>query len=211
MDYWEQQLENAQDEYNYYRRKYQNSYSDYKTCDRKISSFQSQQTYYQNMISNLRNNRLNFEKRLKGLQDIVKKLDSSGGMFSDNVPDKIATAANHLVEIQEAYEKSIVFGDVSSADISDAFKVKTVTEQINSDNALRHFKRKRDELQTALDDVKKSIAKAEDEIKDLKTQIRALEDTQRQLQSTMRNCTINMNMCDRNIRRINDILEDGYF
>jgi len=193
MSYWNPTPDEAYDQYYYNKRKYEQAYSQRKTLDRQKTSYESQQAYQKNNINNLKNEKLNFEKRLKGLKEIIEKLESNGGVFSKNVPAAISATERPVTEMTTAYERSIIVSGISSSDISSAFKVKQVTAHYASSNALQGYKRKYDELQTAIENVNRSIANAENEIRNLKNRINEINDMQRQLRSSMNNCTMNMN------------------
>lgn len=193
MSYWNPTPDEAYDQYYYNKRKYEQAYSQQKTLDRQRSSLENQQAYQKDNIKNLRNDKLNFEKRLKGLKDIIDKLESSGGMFKKTVPASISATDRLITEMANAYERSIVVTGISRSDISNAFKVKQVSAHHASSSALQEYKVKYAELQTAIENVNKSINNAENEIRSLKSRISDINDMQRQLRMSMRNYTMNMN------------------
>jgi len=193
MSYWDPSSEEAYNEYYYNKRKYEQAYAQKKSLDRQKDNITYQQSWQKNNINNLKNDKLNFEKRLKGLEDIISKLESGGGLFSKSVPEAISDTERPLTDTVESYRQSITSNGIKQGDIYSSFKVKSVTAHYASNNALNIYKRKYNELQTAIVNVNRSIDAAEEEIKNLTNRINDINDMQRQLNYNMNNYSQNMN------------------
>ena len=110
-------------------------------------------------ISNSRTDKLNFEKRLKDIQNIIRMLEgTAGGLFSTNVPGSIRGANVSLRTTNENYHRSIQLIGGGSADIEDAFRAKSVEEDRYSSSALNEYKNAARDLEEKIENLKRQIA-----------------------------------------------------
>ena len=97
--------EEATDAYNYYKSKYNSAASQKKASEQQESNYRAQKDAAKNALSNAKSDKVNFEKRLRGIEDIIKMLEGTGGWFSTDVPGEISTAtkrAMHTPKIGKA-------------------------------------------------------------------------------------------------------------
>lgn len=124
-------------------------------------------------ISSSRTDKLNFEKRLKDIQNIIRMLEgTSGGLFSTNVPGSIQGANTSLRTTNENYHRSIQLIGGGSADMENAFRAKSVEEDPYSSSALTEYRKAARELEREIENLKQQIAQLSSQMDALSQKIR---------------------------------------
>lgn len=123
-----------------------------------IDNYQQQKRYAAAQISSARGEKTNFEKRLRGIEEIIKVLEGSG-WFSENAPQSIDKANSALQSANSNYQQCIQLtnGTPPAADMEETFRAKSVEDDPNSGEALRAYRQERDRLQQAIIDLNNKI------------------------------------------------------
>lgn len=174
------------DRYRELNRKYDEAEAEKHRSERRESSYNSQRKSKNNQLSSKKTQKKNREKRLDGVKKIIKQLDGSAGMFSNDVPEKITKAAKALDKADSRYKESIrVSGGMPVASLETALYIKSVTADSNSAAALTGYKTEKTRVENLIAGLKKEIVKLEDEIASLKRKINSENDRQRELAARM--------------------------
>ena len=123
-----------------------------------IDNYREQKKYAAAQISSAKGEKTNFEKRLRGIEGIIKILEGSSWL-SENAPQSIAKANSTLQSANSSYQKCIRLtnGTPPSADMEATFRAKTVEDDPNSSEALRAYHQERDRLEQAIIDLNNKI------------------------------------------------------
>ncbi len=184
----------AAEMYSYYKHKYENAANQKRASERLEQSYISQRSSASSQLNNAKAQKVNLEKRLEGVEKIIKMLEGTGGWFSTNVPNAIQTAKNKLKQADNSYRSSIkVTGGIAAASIESAFATKAVEEDANSANALNEFKKERTRLEQAISELNSQINNLAATIANLTSSINACNETQASLQSAMNSYAYDMN------------------
>ena len=135
-------------------------------------------------ISSSRSEKINFEKRLQGIRDIIKMLEG-GGFFSTDVPATIRDANTTLTSTNDSYHKCIRLSEGGAADMENVFQAQSVPDDQNSGRALEEFKAAARELDAAIKDLERRIANLEGQMGELTKKINACSAEQASLRKTM--------------------------
>lgn len=136
-----------------------------------LSSYEAEENYYyfknkcenalidrqetKSSITQCECDKLNFDKRIKDLEKIIEMLERNnpftGISFSIDNANKLA------IETDDSFKECIKSNDLACANLNDVFKTKSVTEDINSNNALIEFKNEKQRLEDAIDNLNRKI------------------------------------------------------
>ena len=90
-----------------------------------MDNYRAEKKYAAEQISSARGERTNFEKRLRGIEDIIKVLEGTG-WFSENAPQSIDKANSALQSANSNYQQCIrLSGGVSAADMEETGRRKS--------------------------------------------------------------------------------------
>ena len=76
----------AEEACEYYQRKYENAAYELRASERKQQEYNSQKRSALSRKNSLSEQKVNFEKRLEGIERIIAMLEGTGGLFVENVP-----------------------------------------------------------------------------------------------------------------------------
>lgn len=184
----------AAEMYSYFKHKYEDAANQKRASERLESSYVSQKNSAVSQLNAANSQRVNLEKRLEGVEKIIKMLEGSGGWFTSSVPEAIDKAKSKLKQADSSYRSSIrVIGGTTSASIESAFAIKTVEEDPNSANALSEFKKERTRIEQAITELQSQINNLSSLISSLTGSINACNQTQASLQSAMNSYAYDMN------------------
>lgn len=186
--------EEAAEAYDYYKHKYSTAAYQRNASIRQEQSYASEKNAATSKMNGLSAQKLNFEKRLEGIENIIKMLEGSGGWFSTNVPGAISKAVSSIKKADTSYRQSIrMSGGVAAASLETAFKAKGVEEDGNSASALQGYKAEKARLEQSIADIKAQIAALSGLISSLSSKISACSADQAALQRTMNSSAYEMN------------------
>lgn len=184
----------AAEMYSYYKHKYEDAANQKRASERLESSYVSQKNSAVSQLNAASSQRVNLEKRLEGVERIIKMLEGSGGWFTSSVPEAIDKAKSKLKQADSSYRSSIrVIGGTTAASIETAFAIKSVEEDPNSANALSEFKKERTRIEQAITELQSQINNLSSLISSLTSSINACNQTQASLQSAMNSYAYDMN------------------
>lgn len=194
MSWYNPTPEEASEEYSYYKHRYSDAAAQRSASMRLEDSYVSERNAANSQLSSLSSQKLNFEKRLEGIDNIIKMLEGTGGWFSTNVPSTITKAVSSIQKTDASYHQSIrMTGGTAAASLATAFRTKTVDEDANSASALQGYKTERAKLEQNIIDLNNQIASLSGMISSLNGKINACNADQASLQRTMNESAYVMN------------------
>ena len=157
-------------------------------------SFRSQKQYVSAQISAGRTERINFEKRLAGIGEIIRILEG-GGFFSANPPRAISDANQSIQAANLSYQKCVRLVDGNgAADMEAVFKAQTVDGDFNSGKALLEYKQEKRDLEQKIAELKARLAQLSDAADALTRQISDASAQQWLARSSMLSNAFDMNL-----------------
>ena len=194
MSWFNPTSEEASEAYSYYKNRYSSAASQRNASIRQEQSYSAERSAANSQMSSLSAQKLNFEKRLEGIENIIKMLEGSGGWFSANVPSAIFKAVSSIQKADTSYHQSIrMTGGSAAASLETAFKTKTVEEDNNSASALQGYKAEKARLEQSIAELKAQIAALSSLISSLSSKISECNAVQAALQTTMNASAYEMN------------------
>ena len=180
--------------YEYYKGKYNRAANQKAASEHKERGYISERNAATAKINALNPQKTNLEKRLRGVEEIIKMMEGKGGWFSANVPESIERAKNAVTKTDESFRRSIkLSGGISAACLETAFKTKTVSEDEHTASALSAFIAERNRLEEKLALINKQITDVSSQISSLKRKIDACNAEQASLRSSMNSYLYDMN------------------
>jgi len=164
----------ASDSYYHYKNKYTNAANDLRACRAQNDNLSGQVSSLNTQMGNISSQKLNFEKRLEGIEEIIKMMEGTSiGWFSVGVPEAISRANRSLNEADSAYHSCMVVTDgPSAASLTQAFETKTVEGEASSSAALQQYKAEKARLEQAIENLKRQLANIGNAIDTINAQIR---------------------------------------
>lgn len=193
MSWYNPTPDEAEEAYAYYKRQYSDAASARNASIRQEQNYVSQRNSAKTQIGNLSSQKINFEKRLAGIEKIIKMLEGSGGWFSENVPGEINKANKSIKKADSSYRGSIKMTGAPAASLENAFNVKSVEADPNSASALRDFKNEKSRLEQSLSDIKNQLNSLSSLVSTLNSKIFACNAEQFSLRNTMNTSAYEMN------------------
>ena len=194
MSWYNPTPEEAEDCYYFHKGRYERAAQEKRASEQAENRYRTEKATAQSTMNNLRSDKINFEKRLKGIEDIIKMLEGNGGWFSNNVPDAISKAGKQLEKAEESYKGSIrLTGGGTQASLETAFHTPTVGEESHSAAALTAYKQEKTRLEQAIADVNRQLGSLSSTIDNLNQKIRDCNATQASLSSSMWSSAYDMN------------------
>lgn len=186
--------EEAANAYSYYKTKYCNAANQKYASEKQEQSYVSQKSSASSRMRSLSSEKVNFEKRLNGIVNIIKMLEGNGGWFAVNVPSTISKVSSALSKTDSSYRNSIkMTGGVAAASLESAFKAKSVDSDINSATALQRYKTEKARLEQEIANLNTQITTLTNTISTLTSKINACNATQASLRSSMNSYAYEMN------------------
>lgn len=194
MSWYNPSPEEAAESYSYYKNKYYSAASQKRNSEKLEQGYVSQRNSANTQLSSLSSQKVNFEKRLSGIEKIIKMLEGNGGWFSTNVPDAITKVVSALKKTDVSYRNSVrMTGGVAAASIETAFATQTVEGESHSASALQQYKSEKARLEQEIANLKSQISSLSATISSLTSKINSCNSTQAALRSTMNSCAYEMN------------------
>lgn len=184
----------ASEYYRYYKRKYLDGISARNASRKKEESYISQRNQKKNQLSQCKAEKSSADKRLNDMNNIIKMLEGSQGIFGTNVPSSISKAEKALDNIESSFHKTIrlINGNGAKPDIKAAFEIKSVDKNTHSNAALVQFKKERSALQQKITNINNSISSLNSAISQLDRSIRACDSEQASLNRQIKSYLVQM-------------------
>ena len=183
----------ALEAYQYYKGKYAESASRRSEYRRQERQYISERSSAKSEIRSCKAQKINFEKRISGIEKIIKMLEGNAGWFSADVPGAISKARKTLKNVDQSYQKCIRMTGVHAASFETAFHVSSVEENSHSRCALQEYKTEKQRLQSELSKLKKQIENLSSLISSLNAKITAASNAQSSMTSAMNSYAYDMN------------------
>ncbi len=192
MSWYNPTPDEATDAYTANKNKYADAASQLRASQRQEDNYRAAQRSAVAQQANLASQKLNFEKRLEGIQKIVKMLEGSGGWFSTNVPEAIADGTRTLRKLDDSYRKSIRC-DTPATSLEAALGVPTVEGDPRSAAALQSYKNEAVRLEQSIQQINSQLASLAAQIATLAKNIQACDAAQSALRRVMNGASYEMN------------------
>ncbi len=184
----------AEEAYSYYKVKYERAASQKYTSERQEAAYIAEKTAAVTKLNSLSSQKASFEKRLRGIEEIIRILEGTGGWLSANVPEAIENAKKSLSKADTSFSGSMrLSGVAGTMCLQNAFLTKTVEEDTHSATALAAFRAEKARLETELDNLHQQLDSLSDLVSSLKSKINACNATQRSLKHSMNSHAYDMN------------------
>ncbi len=184
---WNNPSENeAEEACDYYRKKYEDAAWNLRAAERDHQEYRSQKSAAVGKRDNLSQQKVNFEKRLEGIERIIAMLEGTGGLFTENVPETIRKAQKSLSKTDESFRSSIrLTGGSAAPSFENAFETKSVEADAHTASALQAFKREKNRLEKEIENLKIQISRLSELIDDLNRKISACVEYQAEMRYRM--------------------------
>ncbi|MBR1481567.1 MAG: hypothetical protein IJ598_01220 [Ruminococcus sp.] len=180
--------EEAQEAYDYAKSRYQNAAEEYLSNKKKLDAFYGARGGLSAQTASVRGDKLNFEKRIEEIGDILTLLSDGGKV------DEAVGQANAAAKVAEAaMAQSIVCSGVNSPSLASIFRCPTVSENTHSVTARDELRKEKNRLEQALADINAKLNALELELQQMTGQMNALASMQNDLSRTMHACSYEMN------------------
>ena len=180
----------AEEEYYNSKRNYQNASYNYNrlsnTENAERQNFQNLKNQYQACS----NQKLNFQKRIKDLDEIIAAMERSGFL---SLPNSINNANNAVKGADEAYKSCIKCTGIQAADIIGAFSLATVEGDNDSNSALNDFKKEKQRLENSVKDIERNMQNIYSQAESTASRIRNICDQKSSYRRIMRSSAYTMN------------------
>jgi predicted nucleic acid-binding Zn-ribbon protein len=186
--------EEAEEAYEYYKSKYQKAANQKRASERQEEAYIDQRNSAKSQLNSLSEQKELLEKRLEGVEDLIKAMEGTGGWFAADVPGAIEKAQQSLTKADSSFRSSMrLSGGAGAASLETAFQTKAVGADANSSAALAGFKAEKTKLEQEIAELTTQIANLSSLITSLTEKIKACNDTQSALRSSMNSYAYDMN------------------
>ncbi|MBQ2469977.1 MAG: hypothetical protein II709_07485 [Ruminococcus sp.] len=163
----------AQDCYDAAKSRFNNAAEEYTSAGKKLGACEDAYKRTSAQADSMRSDKLNFEKRVEQIGDVIRDLDVEGRVNTD------IYESNRFAGIVEAnFAESIICSGVNCPSITQALKTPFVSENRFSLNALNELRKEKARLEQAIRDVNAKLNALEQEMEALNKQMNALVQVQ---------------------------------
>lgn len=185
--------EEASQNYAFYKNQYNNAAQNKYASEKQELGYINQKNAATNQLESANSQKLNFEKRIAGISEIINLLEGTPSRGVSDVPSVISEARNKLSQVDEVYNVVISFSGTEVTNFGDVFENKTVEGDINSSSALQSYKNEKTRIEQSLENVKSQINSLTQTIESLNRSIASCNSYQASCQSTMSSSAYEMN------------------
>ena len=183
--------EEAAEEYYNSKSRYTDAANQRAESMRQEEGFRAERQSALNQLWDAQNQKLNFEKRLEQLREIIAMLTGSSGRL--DVPG-IIQKMNQAAEIAgESYRDSVLCADISAAGIGDVYRGKSVPEDPDTSTALDELQKEAVRLENAIEELRQKMIQLESLAADLANKISQCAAMQADLRRVMYSSAYDMN------------------
>ena len=175
----------AAEAYSYYKNKYYDAAEQKKKSQKQEQIYISEKATVSAKYNSLSDQKVDINKRLKGIIRIIKMLEGTGEVFSENVPFAISKSASVLKKTDESYKSSIKMSGKSAATLEGVFLVKTVEGDSRTAITLQQLRNERYKLEEQISTLDSQINSLSVTISSLNSKIASCNSTQASLTKTM--------------------------
>ena len=163
----------AQDCYDAAKSRFNNAAEEYTSAGKKLGACEDAYKRTSAQADSMRSDKLNFEKRVEQIGDVIRDLDVEGRVNTD-----IQEANRFAGVVEENFAESIICSGVNCPSITQALKTPFVSENRFSLNALNELRKEKARLEQAIRDVNAKLNALEQEMEALNKQMNALVQVQ---------------------------------
>ena len=169
----------------YHYKKSEQAYLDAKngrnSAENALASYNSQKKSTESSLSSSKSEKKNLEARLEDIRVIISLLEN-------NVPLQISKANRAAEMAGEKYVSAIKCSEITNASIQDAYRTKSVEEDINSANTYQSCLNEKTRLEAAIENLRIQIQNLNNKIDLLNTNIRSAVNTYSNYDNEMKSC-----------------------
>ena len=163
----------AQDCYDAAKSRFSNAAEEYTSAGKKLGACEDAYKRTSAQADSMRSDKLNFEKRVEQIGDVIRDLDVEGRVNTD------IYESNRFAGIVEAnFAESIICSGVNCPSITRALRTPFVSENQFSLTALSELKKEKRRLEQAIKDVAAKLSAMDQEMEELNKQMNALVQVQ---------------------------------
>ena len=186
----------AEDEYYNLRWSYRQDSNRCANIQRQRDNIAWQQSENRAQMHSLRDDALNFERRIEDLERIIGMLTGQGGGLFGRMgcPDRrVETFNTKASRTGEEYTGAIVCTGVASADIASLYRCPTVAENAHSSSALQQIRNECERLREAVRKINEQIDALDEATRQRAAKAEALEGEYDSIRSRMNSTIYEMN------------------
>lgn len=120
--------------------------------------YHDEQNYVNHLMQESFHDKINFEKRIEDIQNLIRFLSDENKMHLLSVPHVINYYQSSADHAGTSYRESIQSPDLSAADLSTALRCESVEENMHSAQALALFQKELARLEQAIQDINARIS-----------------------------------------------------
>ena len=178
----------AQDCYDAAQSRFNNVAEEFISAGKKIHGYGDVYRQTAAQAESMRSDKLNFEKRVEQIGDVIRDLDVEGRVNTD-----IQEANRFAGVVEENFAESIICSGVNCPSITRALRTPFVSENQFSLTALSELKKEKRRLEQAIRDVNAKLSAMEQEMEELNKQMNALTQLQADLRKVINGSVYEMN------------------
>lgn len=181
----------AEDSYYHAKNTYANAAAQKSASQRAERNYIAQKNACASDIQSCQTEKTNFEKRIAGIDAIIKALEGSGGAGID-VPDMIRSVNTAAGNVDASFKGAIHCAEILPADFGGIFSSKSVYDDAHSNDALCAYKSEKARLEQAVAELEAKIASLYASIDQLTSKINACNIAQTSYARTMNSAAYDM-------------------
>ena len=178
----------AQDCYDAAKSRFSNAAEEYTSAGKKLGACEDAYKRTSAQADSMRSDKLNFEKRVEQIGDVIRDLDVEGRVNTD-----IYESNRFAGVVEENFAESIICSGVNCPSITRALRTPFVSENQFSLTALSELKKEKRRLEQAIRDVNAKLSAMEQEMEELNKQMNALTQLQADLRKVINGSVYEMN------------------
>lgn len=192
MSWFNPSQEEANESYYNARSSYINASNQYNRNAKQINSCWSNMSNVRNQYASCRSDKINFQKRIEAIGNIISLLEGNGGWFQANVPEAVNGANTSAQKAGKGFSQCVRCDDVAAPDLSSVFKCKSVSEDGNSAGALQSYKDEKTRLEQAVANIEKQMNNLNNQANELARRMNSINAQQQALRKSMSSSAFEM-------------------
>lgn len=192
MSWFNPSQEEANESYYNARSSYINAANQYNQNARQINSCWSDMSNVRNQYASYRSDKINFQKRIEAIGNIISSLEGNGGWLQANVPEAVNGANTSAQKAGTSFSQCVRCDSVPAPELSSVFKCESVSEDGNSAGALQSYKAEKTRLEQAVADVEKQMNNLNNQANELARRMNSINAQQQALRKSMSSSAFEM-------------------
>ncbi len=162
------------------RKRYREASEQYDAARREADQYAAEKNAAQREMAGYSSQKLNFEKKLEQVNDLIGVLSGSGGRLSgiigSDVPSLISDLNGQTSTANESFRTSMRSPDISAADLSKSLGCPGADNDPKISGALEKFRQEKTRLENGIDQLNRNIQRLDDMVDQLSSKLNAAND-----------------------------------